>query len=243
MGAPIDPDDKTTWPMQIKNQVNRWAEQLRDTKEFTNDLELPLEWKTKFRKMFSDYPLRAYHCTHLLPHEFDWIKEKGLQPLSLQLIHDRIDLAYEKGFIERETAEKLKSNNVYANHNQKNREGHISLILSKNQIKTMLSGIQEFLTRWGGEGIYWPNHSKPLYDRLKGIGKPSIAVANIDIDIKDSQLEFYPELHKIFVGAALELSDMGGEVKYMAPIPAKSIEKILQPGDYEYNSLGELPIN
>ena len=47
-------------------------------------------------------------------------------------MYSRINAALDKGFIEWETAEKLKSNNVYASHHQENREGHISLILSKN---------------------------------------------------------------------------------------------------------------
>ena len=61
MRAPIDPDDKTTWPLQIKSQVNKWAENLRNTTKFTTDLDLPLEWETKFRELFSGYLLRVYH--------------------------------------------------------------------------------------------------------------------------------------------------------------------------------------
>jgi len=241
MTSTIDVDDRTTWPSQVVDNVDKWVEQYKGTTEYTSDLALPLEAEDEFRELLSGRLLRAYHCTRLLPHEVRMIENAGLRPLSADLLHDRINSAHEAGAIGPDDARELRAAHVFVTGRQRYRENQVCLILSKSMFLHNRHGCDPLLQTWGGEGIYMSYKAERLLDRLKGLGKPTVVVALLDLGGRGSPHYVFPALHKVFVGAALRLSDVGADVFYKAPVPPEHIERILQPGEPNYESLGDLP--
>lgn len=241
MELPVDVDDRKTWPPQVDDIVDKWAKQCKGTTEYTNDLALALEDEKEFRELLSGCFLRAYHCTRLLPHEIPMVVEIGLRPLSADLLYDRINSAEEAGAIGPEDAENLRAAHVFATGNHRYRENQVCLILSKSMFIHSLHGCKPLLENWGGEGIYRSPKVLPILDRLKGLSKPTVVIALLDLSGRNSPHNVYPALHKVFVGAALRFSDVGADVSYKAPVPAEHVERLLQPGELDYELLGDLP--
>ncbi len=241
MKLPVDVDNRITWPPKVDDIVDKWAKQYNGTAKYTNDLALPIEDEEAFRELLSGHLLRAYHCTRLLPHEIPMVVEAGLRPLSADLLNDRINSAQEAGAIGLEDAEDLRAGHVFATGEEEYRENQVSLILSKSMFLHNLPGCKPLLEAWGGEGIYMSSKKPHILDRLKSLSKPTIVVALLDLSGRNSPHNVYPALHKVFVGAALQLSDVGADVFYKAAVPPENVERLIQPGDSEYESLGDLP--
>ena len=241
MTSPVDVDDRTTWPPQVAEIVDQWAKQYKGTTKYTSDLALPLEAEDEFRELLSGRLLRAYHCTRLLPHEVRMVGETGLRPLSADLLCDRIDAALEAGAICPDDAKELRAAHVFATGEQQYRESQVCLILSKSMFLHNRQGCEPLLKTWGGEGMYMSSKALPLLDRLKGLGKPTVVIALLDLGGRGSPHKVFPALHKVFVGAALRLSDVGADVFYKALVPPEHIERFLLPGEPDYESLGDLP--
>ena len=241
MKLPVDVDDRTTWPPKVGHIVDKWAEQYNDTTEYSCDLALAIEDEEEFRNLLSGRLLRAYHCTRLLPHEIPIVVEAGLRPLSADLLNDRINSAQEAGLIGPGDAEDLRAGHVFATSKQQYRENQVCLILSKSMFLHNLHGCKTLLETWGGEGIYRSSNKLPILDRLKSLSKPTIVIALLDLSGRNSPHNVYPALHKVFVGAALHLSDVGADVFYKAAVSPENVERLLQPGDPDYELLGDLP--
>ena len=238
---PIDVDDPATWPHNVVEIVGRWAGECRGTTEFTNDLPLPLEDEDRFRDLLSGRLLRAYHCTRLLPHEVDSIRQVGLRPLSPALIFDRVDAARAAGAISAAEAENLHAAHVFATGEEGYRRGKVCLILSKLVFRYNPRACEPLLRTWGGEVMYMSSGALPLRERLQGLGKPTIVIAHLDLACGQPRHMVFPALHKLFVGAALGLADVVADVVYLSPVPPDKIESVLQPGDPDYDALGDLP--
>ncbi len=237
----IDVDKKHTWPQRVVDIVGRWSELCRGSTEFTVDLPLGFEHEKDFRELLSGFLIRSYHCTRLLPHEVKVIGKEGLRPLTNKLLHDRIDLALEAGFIDLDEAKKLKDSHVFAKCDHKNRENQVCLILSRNKFMGGVRGCEPLLGSWGGEGIYRYSTEVPCLNRLKDKSRPTIIEALLDLGGSSIPHNVYPALHKVFIGSDLGLSDVGADVFYQAAVTPDSIERILQAGDEGYKLLGNLP--
>ncbi len=236
MAKPIDVDDSTTWPNEVSTLVNQWADHCCGTTEYTGDLPLDDDAEGQLLNAFGGRPLRARHCTRLLQHEVQMIRVRGLRPLSLELIRDRIDNAHRASCISADDAENLHAAHVFATGEQRHREGQICLVVSRRIFQHDLHGCLPLLVTWGGEAIYRSSGEMP--EHLKEIGVPTVVVSLLDIDGPHS---FYSSLPKVFVGAALGLDDAYADVFYRSPIPPSRIEDILQPGNLEYDQLGSMP--
>lgn len=239
--SPVDVDDRDTWPPQVVKIVNQLAKQCKGSAKYTCDLALPSETENNFRELLSGCLLRAYHCTRFLPHEVRLVRKIGLRLLSADLINDRIDAALKVGEISSNDAKILRVENVFSTGEQRYREDKVCLILSKTQFQCNYQGCVPLLENWGGEGVYMSSKAQPLPDRLKNLGKPTIVIALLDLGGQSSPHMVFPALHKVFVGAALRLSDVGADVHYKAIVPPKYIERFIHPGDPDYESLGDLP--
>ncbi len=241
MTLPIDVDDKKTWPSQIVDIVEKWADQLRGTTKYTSDLALPLEYEDEFRELLSGRLLRAYHCTRFLPHELQMVKEAGLRALTADLVFDRIKSAQDEGVIGTVDSKELHTSHAFAMGDQQYRENQVCFILSKNMFLYNIHGCEPLLKAWGGEGIYRYSRKPSILMHLNELSKPTVVVAHINLSGKYSPHRVYPALHKVFVGADLSFSDLGADVFYKVPVPPEYIERILQSGMPEYDLLGDLP--
>lgn len=233
----IDVDRWDTWPHQIVDVVDRWANELKGTTEYSGDLALPLEYEEEFRELLSGFLIRAYHCTRLLPHEVRMVKKMGLCPLTSEFLFDRIKSAQEEGIISAADARTLHEAHVFATGEHQCRENQVCLILSKKIFHHSFPGCEPLLTSWGGEGIYKSSKRPPVLEHLNSHSKPAIVVTLLDLGGKSSPHKIYPALHKVFVGARLCLSDLGADVFYKAHVSPENVESILQSGETQYESL------
>jgi hypothetical protein len=229
LGHVVDVDDSTTWPEELSAQVNKLADQIRIA---NNDLsELPCcdlalwEHEEGIRRLLDGYLLRAYHATRLLPHEVDAVHAQGLRILSPELVKGRLATAHQLGYITDVEHHKLLAGKTLTS----NRLDQICLFLSTTTIARDADGLHLLLNTWGGEGIYWQHaHSdNPLRDKLRSLGRPIIVVAQLDLTVLP-RLRVFPGLANAFVGAALGLADVGGDILYSAPIPAAHIERLIR---------------
>jgi hypothetical protein len=239
--APVDVDDAETWPREIIDIVAQWAEDCRGATEYSSDLPLALEDEPRFRQLLSGRLVRAYHCTRLFPHEVGLVREVGLRPLSPALLSDRIDAAEAAGAISTVEAENLRAAHVFATGERGYRANKVCLILSRRMFRDSLGGCLPLLTTWGGEGIYMSSKGVRLRPWLESLGTPTVVVAHLDLSDNAAGHRTFPPLHNVFVGAALDLPHVGADVLYMSPVLPEHIERILQPGDSDYEMLGDLP--
>lgn len=241
MRSIIDVDNKNTWPQKVRDIVNRWSYQCAGSTEYTSDLPLELEYKEEFLELLSGYLLRGYHCTRLLPNEVKVIGKVGLRPLTNKLLDDRTDLALKVGYIDLDEANTLKASHVFATGDHENRENQVCLVLSRNSFIHYVSGCEPLLGSWGGEGIYLSSIKPHFLNRLTKKSKPTIVEALLDFSEGSPPHLVFPALHKVFVGSALGLSDVGADVFYKSAVTPDRIERILQAGDEGYKALGNLP--
>ena len=235
----IDPDEPTTWPIEIRRWGCAVAEPLRGTSEFTSDLNSELiERDGEFRKLFAGRNVLAYHCTRLLDYEACAIREQGLQPLTRELVTGRIERAHRHGALAAAERTRLERQNVFALGDDAGREGQVCLILGRSAFDESAGGCEPLLSMWGGEAIYWAVADDPNAPQL---GRPSIAVARIDVSAADQELWIFPSLAKLFVGILLGTEGQYADVFLRAPVPAEDIMDIWQPGHAEYDRHPDLP--
>jgi len=191
--------------------------------------------------LIGDTPVRAYHCTRLLPHEIESVRTHGLRPLTLSLLEDRIRGALDCGAITQVKAEMLLHAHVFADDRQKHREGQVCLVLSSEIFRRDPDGCAPLLSTWGGEGFYMSRGWSRVGEHIAGLGLPTVVVAHICLGSDWRLHRTTPSLHLLFVGVALGLSRAWADVFYQGAISPEQIEAIWQAGNPEYVALGPLP--
>jgi len=235
----IDVDDDSTWPGPAAEIVARWANEYGGTTQYALDLPLPSHADNALREVLSGYLLRAYHCTRLLDHEVQAVREGGLRQLTAELIHDRIEAAKRASAISEHDAELLRHANVFATGEAAHRKDQVCLIFSNLVFREDPTACEPLLSTWGGEGVYRSSRSHSLPTHVTELGKPTVVVSLLRSQFITN---VFPDLSKIFVAAALQLTARWADVFYGDAIPPSHIEAILQPGDSIYERLGALPL-
>jgi hypothetical protein len=234
----VDLDDPDTWPSDVIDWAQRWVSKLAGTTIYTADLVVPLERENEFRALLAGTTLRAYHCTRLLDHEVELIRQQGLRQLSAELVRERIDAAYEQGALTETERVGFHESHVFARGHQAHREGQVCLVLGR-QILEEVHGVSPLLSTWGGEGIYMA--APELRTRLEQLGRPAIVVTQIDLSSDHRTHLTFPSLSKLFVGAVLDTEGRGADVFYRAAVPPEDVLEIWQPGHPEYDRNEGLP--
>jgi hypothetical protein len=219
--------------------VSRWAAEYGGMTKYATDLPLPSDADSALCELLSGYVLRAYHCTRLLDHEVKSVREGGLRLLTAQLIHDRIESAQRESALSDRDADCLRYANVFATGEDIHRKDQVCLVLSRLLFREDPSACERLLSTWGGEGLYRSSRSHSVPTHVRGLGRPTIVVSLLRS--RFIKLSF-PSLSKVFVAAALELTDRSADVFYREAVPPSHIEAILQPGDNIYEGFGQLPL-
>ena len=182
--------------------------------------------------------LRTYHCTRLLGHEEQGIRDRGLRLYSDQLVRDRLDAALQLGYLAQNDCAQLLGRATFGHH----RVDAISMIIGETAFDNHAPQLHRLLATWGGEGIYIRHEGTrgSLYNTLRKLGRPTIVVAHIDLAAV-GRPRVWPGIAKVFVGAALELFDPNAQMTCSAAIPPSGIERLIHPGDPDYDRYSELP--
>jgi hypothetical protein len=239
MAQIVDVDEPETWPESVADWARRRATDVAGSSQYTSDLPIPIEEENSFRSFFGDRPLLAFHCTRLLDHEAAWIWEQGLRPLSLELVSERIDGAFDRGLIDNSERDHLHASHTFAAGTQKARQGQICFVVGRAVLAERHSGCEPLLSTWGGEGIYMAATS--IRKRLARLGTPSLIKARVWLGCDHWEALTFPSLAQLFVGAVLGAEPLSCDLFYRATVPAGDILTILQPGDAEYDVFPHLP--
>ena len=234
----LDVDDMSTWPVAVTERTQVLGDELRNTTEYTNDLEVPFHAEDDFRALLGGCLVRAYHATRLLEHEVQMIRTQGLRTLSLELVNEKIESAREQSCISPSEYDLLKSAHVFAVGEEANRSGECSFFLPVSMLDFRSSGVNPLLRSWGGEAFSMSSGAQQLPDLLAGLGRPAIVVANIDLS--PGRHLVFPGVQQLFVGRYLGLRDVLAGVHYSSPVPAECIVEIWQPGGDEFDRFEDL---
>ena len=168
------------------------------------------------------------------------IRTQGLRLLSVELVEERINAAFDHSCVSEEERDQFHASHVYAIGEEKNRGGKLCFIFPASMMANPFSGINSLLGIWGGEGISMFRETRGHTERLAGLGTPSLVVANISLSAGPQPAYVHPGLLKMFAGRLLNLEHHGAEVHSYALVPPRHIEAIWQPGDAEYDQFKDL---
>ncbi len=225
----LDVDDRSTWPEWLHPWVGE---------RFDAEYGRLIEEDDAFRARLADVRLLAFHCTRLLDHELTWVRERGLRPLTVELVEERLHAACERGHLDLSERDQLLASHTFAANDARFRRDQVCLILGKGAFVEAY-GCEPLLSAWGGEAIY--RYAGDFEYRLGALGVPSIVVTQIDLSAKERALTF-PALGKLFVELAREPLSYHASVHHRAAVPATAVLDIWQPGCPEYNCYRDLPL-
>jgi hypothetical protein len=234
----IDVDQPDTWPPAVLLWASRYAEALRDSTVITQDLGVPIEREDELRAMFGGNHVLAFHSTRLLDHEMLAVREQGLRVLSLQLVEERAEEAYRRGFLTDAERDRFFARNVFALGEPDGREQRVCMTVGRSVYDNPHSGCQPLLSFWGGEGMNGGPLGEPEH---LTVGRPSIVVARIDLSVSQQVAWTFPSLGMLFVGTLLGTEKRWADVPLPAAVPARDILDIWQPGRPEYDRHGGVP--
>lgn len=128
------------------------------------------------KQLISKHKVTVYHCTRLTESEIDDVNSNGIQPLSLELINNRITKALSENLLSKELADYLLSANQC---NDKNRSGMLWFAGGVSTLKDEGAVVRLFQS-WGGEALYNSHEDDTKSGHvLKAIGKPCIIKASL----------------------------------------------------------------
>lgn len=235
----IDVDQSGTWPARLADLVDDVAEQLRHSADLDVPAgELPLDhYEGELHDLLNGCLIRAYHCTRLLDHEAATIRSEGLLVLDEDLVTTRIDAALAHGHLSDDLASSIRAGQHFARRLPGDREGQVCLVVSTTAFDR--TGLHHLLATWGGEAIYAQHvdHKTPQLEMLRELGRPTIVQALLDTRYGWIR----PSMPHLLVGARLQLADRCGSAHHPAPIPGPRIERLIQPGDPDYDRHTRLP--
>jgi hypothetical protein len=238
----IDLDDPRTWPEPVIAFVSDIAQRIDGSADYTNDLDIDRDDEDLFRTTtLTGHLLLAYHCTRLLDHERENIRNQGLRRLTRNLVNERIALAVAVGAISQDEAASIRSGHAFAVGREQYREGQVCLFASRTTFDERVSSLWRLLATWGGEGIYCTDSNEIHVARLRTIGSPSVVVATLDMSAGWRTHDAHPGTLRAFTGKLLGFEDHDTGINYTADIAGANILGIWQPGDAEYDLHRDLP--
>jgi hypothetical protein len=233
----IDLDDPATWPARVSNWIAPWVKMLAGTTEYTSDLAVPLEQEHEFRVLFAGDKLLGDHFTRLLDHEVGHVMREGLKPLTAGLLTSRIRDARAHGAIDADVAATLLAGNLLAVGHGAGRTDKACFVIGRRALGSSAAGCDDQLACWGGEAIY--RSSAAIKELVRGIGRPAIVTARIDVSERD--VLAFPALSRLFVGALLGTEDGYGEMHVAGGVSGPDVVGVYRPGDHEYDRYAGLP--
>lgn len=233
----VDVDDLETWPAEVRAWVDKYR-RLRGSTKYTLDLEVPAEREDEFRSLLGGHKVLTFHCTRLLEHEADRIRQHGLRRLTKELVAERILEAHTFGSLTDEQRRYVEDKHAFAGGWEQHREGRVCLVIGRAAFDEDPDACVPLLESWGGEAIY---RGLPDSHPIRKLGRPAIVAAVIDLSVSARVTRSFPDLSKVFVGKRLGLDDASGEAHLMSDIPGADVVAVWHPGEREYDRHSGLP--
>lgn len=231
-------DDLKTWPPKLLTFIEENYDAFRDWVICGGNPDYD-RWIPELEKIISDInpEIIGYHCTKLMKHEIQAIKNDGLKPLSKELLHERIDKALNHGFFTEEEA------NYFKEENQASKSCRAGMIwfCCYPLHSAGEGGLCRFFHSWGGEALYNKHEASPHYGgKLRSLGQPCVVKARISM--KDVIENFFFPQNLIRKYLSLKGFELQEDIKFDAcikvPVCASKIEQIIRyPDDEEFTEL------
>jgi hypothetical protein len=242
----VEISDPSTWPSDALERASAKARTIQGRGPFyIEDLRWrgfdPEESEDAVRSLFAGRRIQAYHFTRLLDYEATSIRAKGLRPLTIDLVRERLDGAEAAGLLTRSRRDDLLATNVFARGQGPLRERQVWLTLGRG-VCDEPAAVVDLLSRWGGEAVYKLASADGSRDHQ--LGKPAIVVAELDLAVSVQAARTYPEFPQLLVGMLLETEgSRHADVQWRSPdgIATSRIADIWQPGDANYDRHTGLP--
>jgi hypothetical protein len=150
----------------------REAQTLRGPPEYNVFADAYISLGVKATALMELRTIRAWHYTRLTPGEIDLIRSFGMQPMTLEIIRQRLNRAVAGGHFDSEAADALYLASPYHHQTLGSRKDRIWL--TARPYRSDDSSVKELLEKWGGESIYANHSDGPVVELLHGIGKPCV---------------------------------------------------------------------
>ncbi len=184
----LDMDVPESWPWEVVNAVDEVIEGRPDLAALDfneassigpDEIALGRKETAVIDEAIGDTPLALFHATRLLPHEVQSIRERGMLPLTPELVNYRLDSAIAAvDGIDSTLAERLRPAALeYAV--DPGRSNQVCFSGSRLSLRKR-SGFWRLFTYWGGEAIYWQLDDRlpdPALEQLSRVGTPAVVIA------------------------------------------------------------------
>lgn len=259
-----------TWPDEIKEFIKKHKPLIRSYVESSKKCERSLEpdkyyypekealekfnciaaefdaFSNDLRRLLNPNRLEMVHCTKLLAHEIENIKNYGLRVLTTELVTERISSAFEyeyltvqeKEFLLNDYQRKLNRNDY------KYRQNQLWLVTPK-RLSSHDCGAERLFTSWGGESVYNEHDvdQTPIAKKLKALGIPCIVLTSVRIaDLQLGDIENAMIFESKVVnewGRFHEFDDTHGDVEGFVEkdIPAEFVKEIIDIHNPKFSEL------
>ena len=118
-------------------------------------------------------------------------------------------------------------------------EGQIRFVVGSSSFQASPTGCDDLMSIWGGEALYMGAVEAELLTR--GLGRPTLVVAQIDLSVSHTVSPSFPALNRLFAVVVLGTEKLTADVFYRADVPPGDVIAIVQPGNPEYDRHQGLP--
>lgn len=220
----VDVGLPASWPHDLKSIVAK-LDRITPSSAHVADLALSPAAEDRILDTLKGQNLQAHHFTRLLPHEAEMILDTGLRLHSRELFDQRIEAAYENGYLAAATAESLKASSIPAAEAGRRGNRNFVWMTTGCMLEEGRTSIAPLLCSWGGEGIYFSAGALPYSSLLRSMGRPAMVEVHLSLDSPES-LTFYPALGRLFLGAFRGLDGVMGDISSRDEVAASALGEI-----------------
>lgn len=194
--------------------------------------------KEEATALMGERTIRAWHFTRLTDAEVADVRARGMVPMEIGHIRQRLDALVDAGLLASAMADALFAASPYHAQLQRNREGRIWLTAQPYPLDD--SGVVELLAAWGGESVNFVHRRGAVRELLMTIGRPRVIEVALPLAITtraDSAASNILDAYAATVGPCGGWGG-GSDMVAVQPISPDRIIAVHSPGDPSYKQLG-----
>ncbi len=194
--------------------------------------------KEEVTALLGERTIRAWHFTRLTNAEVADVQARGMVPMEIDHIRQRLDALVEAGLLAPAMADTLFAASPYHAQLQRNREGRIWLAAQPYPLDD--SGVVELVTAWGGESVNFVHRRGSVRELLMTLGYPRVIEVALPLAITtrvDSAASNILDAYAATIGPCGGWGG-GSDMVAVQPIPPDRIVAVHSPGEPSYEQMG-----
>ena len=238
----VDPADQSTWPADVRTEVERLAAQCREQADNTPEtpsyelslghIDAACDAEGSFRGLLDGTLVALFHATRLLPHEDEMVRNEGLVVLGEDHRSHRLDRVIEVYGDELgvERLELLRHSGPLS-WDPGHGLGRLGRLFGVTPLQVSFDqggwGMTIFLSHWGGESFYWANEDSPELKETIELLTERSAPAIVEVAVRAQSLNTYTKLWQIFVAQFDGWPEPCHEFSTQESVPSERVVAIL----------------